>query len=106
MIPFAINGVAVDCINYAATTYKIPAAIILSVIKKEGGKNGQEVLNKNGTYDLGVLQVNEVWLPTIAPYGYTREDLQFNACKNILVGTWIIAMNLAKNVPPWQSIAN
>ena len=51
MMPVMINDVSVDCINNASIAHHIPAAIILSVMKKEGGKNGQAVRNKNGTID-------------------------------------------------------
>ena len=108
MIPIMINDTPVDCINNSAITYHVSAIAILSVMKKENSRNGQAVRNKNGTYDLGVMQINEIWLPKIAPYGYTREDLQFNACKNVAVGAWLISRSLAEGgaASAWTSIAN
>ena len=101
-----INDVSVDCINRAAIAYHVPVPIILSVMKQEGGKNGQAIRNKNGTIDYGILQINSIWLPKIAAYGYTKEDIQYNACKNMLVGVWIIAQNMASNPSVWKAIAN
>jgi hypothetical protein len=75
-------------------------------MKKENGRNGQAVRNKDGTYDLGVLQINTRWLPTLARYGYTRDDLQFNPCKNIMAATWILATNLAEGKTLWSAIGN
>ncbi len=108
MIPIMINDTPIDCINRAAIIYHVSATVILSVMKIENGRNGQAVHNKNGTYDLGVMQINEIWLPTIAPFGYTRSDLQFNACKNVAVGAWLISRNLAegRSASAWKSIAN
>lgn len=106
MIPIMINDVAVDCINQAAIIYHVPAAVILSVMKKENGKNGQAIKNKNGTYDYGVMQINDVWLPKIAAYGYSKEDIRYNACKNIEVATWIISLKMAAGKEVWSSIAN
>ncbi|HEX4044123.1 MAG TPA: lytic transglycosylase domain-containing protein, partial [Gammaproteobacteria bacterium] len=85
MIPIMVNDVPLDCINQAAITYHVPATIILSVMKKEGGKNGDANHNKNGTVDYGVMQINSIWLPKISAYGYTKDDLQYNACKNVAV---------------------
>ena len=101
-----INDVAVDCINSAAIAYHVPVEIILSVMKQEGGKNAQAVRNKNGTIDYGVLQINSVWLPKIAAYGYTKEDIQYNACKNILAGVWILSKSIANGKNVWSGIGN
>lgn len=106
MIPIAINDVPVTCINQAAIAYHVPATMILSIMKKEGGRNGQAVRNKNGTYDLGVMQINTSWLPTLSRYGYTKEDIQFNACKNVMVGTWILANSVADGKTAWQGVGN
>jgi len=102
----AINGAPIDCINAAVIAYHVKPTLILSVIQKEGGKNGQAVKNKDRTFDYGIMQINQRWLPKIAAYGYTKEDIQYDPCKNILVGTWIIAMHLSKNIPPWVAIGN
>ena len=61
MIPVALNDVDIGCINRAAMTYYVPVPIILSVMKKENGRNGQVVINKDGTHDYGVMQINDVW---------------------------------------------
>lgn len=106
MIPIMINDVPVDCINQAAITYHVPATVILSVIKKENGRNGQAVKNKNGTYDYGVMQINDVWLPKISAYGYTKADIQYDACKNVLVGTWILSQSIAEGKSLWLGIGN
>jgi soluble lytic murein transglycosylase-like protein len=106
MIPVMINDVAVDCINSAAIAYHVPVKIILAVMKQEGGKNAQAVRNKNGTIDYGILQINSIWLPKIAAYGYTKEDIQYNACKNISVGVWILSKSIANGKNVWSGIGN
>jgi soluble lytic murein transglycosylase-like protein len=106
MIPVLVNDVPIDCINHAAVVYHVPAIVILSIMKKENGKNGDANLNKNGTIDYGVMQINSLWLPKIAPYGYTKDDLQFNACKNVEVAAWIIAQNIPSGKSLWAGIAS
>lgn len=106
MMPILLNDTSVICINHAAITYHVPAQIILSVMKKEGGKNGDAHRNKNGTVDYGVMQINSIFLPKIAKYGYTKNDLQYDACKNVMVGTWLIATHLAEGKTFWTSVAN
>lgn len=106
MMPVLINDVPVDCINHAAIAYHVPAKVILSVIKQENGRNGLAKPNKNGTFDYGVMQVNTIWLSKLANYGYTKEDLQYDACKNVNVGTWILAQGLAQAKTAWHGIGN
>lgn len=106
MLPVLINDVPIDCINHAAIVYHVPATVILSVIKQESGRNGQAVRNKNGTFDYGVMQINSVWLPKIAAYGYTRDDMQYNACKNISVGTWILSQSITEGKNLWSGVGN
>lgn len=106
MIPILINDVPVDCINKAALQYHVPAPLILSVIKTEGGRNGMAKKNKNGTVDYGVMQINSVWLGKIKPYGFTAHDLQFNPCKNVEVGAWILSQNMASSSSAKEGIGN
>lgn len=106
MIPVMVNDVPIDCINHAAVVYHVPATLILAVIKKENGHNGQAVKNSNGTHDYGIMQINDIWLPKIAAYGYTRDDIQFNACKNVFVGTWILSQGIAEGQDIWRGIGN
>lgn len=106
MMPVLINDVPVDCINHAAITYHVPATVILSIIKQENGRNGLAKPNKNGTFDYGIMQINTIWLSKLASYGYTKEDLQYDACKNVSAGTWILAQGLAEAKTAWQGVGN
>jgi len=106
MMPVMINDVPVDCINHAAIIYHVPATIILAVMRKENGKNGDANINRNGTVDYGVMQINSLWLPKIAAYGYTKEDIQYSACRNVFVGTWILAQSISEGQDIWQGVGN
>ena len=106
MMPVLINDVPVNCISHAAIVYHVPVPVVLSIMRQENGRNGQAVKNKNGSYDLGVMQINSRWLPTLARYGYTREDLQFKPCKNVMAGTWILANSIANGDTLWSGIGN
>lgn len=106
MLPVIINDVPIACINHAAIAYHVPAKVIISVIKQEAGHNGQAVKNHNGSYDYGVMQINSIWLAKLARYGYSKDDLQFNPCKNVEAGTWILAHGIAEGKTIWQGIGN
>lgn len=101
-----INDVPVSCINQASIAHHVPATLLLAIMKKENGRNGQAVRNKDGTYDLGVMQVNTRWVKKLSQYGYTSHDLQFNPCKNVMAGSWILANSLADGKNVWAGIGN
>src|SRR5882762_4685919 len=93
-----IHDVPIECINQAAIVYHVPATLILSVLAVEGGRVGLVSVNKNGSVDYGPMQINSVWLSKLRPYGYTANRLQYDPCANVMVGTWILAQNIA-NTP-------
>lgn len=90
-----IHGVPIECINQAAITYLVPAKIIISVLAAEGGRPGMAKPNKNGTFDYGPMQINTIWLPKVAVYGYTKAQIQYDPCVNVMVGTWILSNKIA-----------
>jgi len=78
-----IHGVPIECINQAATTYHVPATLILAVLAVENGANGSASPNRNGTFDFGPMQINSIWLSQIRLYGYTQHQLQYDPCVNV-----------------------
>lgn len=101
-----IHGVPIECINKAAVAYYIPAKVIISVMEAEGGRPGLAHPNANGTYDFGPMQVNSIWVKKIARYGYTQQQLQYDPCANVMVGSWILSQQIANNDHYWEGIGD
>jgi len=99
-----IQGVPIECINKAAVTYFVPAKVIISVLKSEGGLPGLAKPNKNKTVDYGPMQINSIWLKHIAPYGYTQREIQYDPCINVMVGTWILSQEIAQGKTYWEGV--
>lgn len=99
-----IHGVPIECINQAAMVYHVPARLILSVLAIEGGRVGLASPNKNGTFDYGPMQINSIWLSRIQAYGYTEQQLRYDPCANVVVGTWILSQNIANASTTWRGI--
>jgi hypothetical protein len=70
-----INNIPISCINRTAVEFHVPATLIVSVLSIERGANGTISRNKNGTYDMGTMQINSKWLPTLEKYGYSENDI-------------------------------
>ena len=98
MIPLHISDVQLHCINEAAIEFNVPAKLIIAILNVERGKSGQAVKNTNGTYDLGPMQINTIWLPILKKYSITKHDLQFDPCINVKVGAWLLGRSIASYI--------
>lgn len=101
-----IHGVPIECINQASMQYLVPAPLIIAVLTTEGGKVGDANPNINGTFDYGPMQINSVWLSKIKPYGYSKEQIQFDPCINVSVGAWILSQAIADGRTLWDGVGN
>lgn len=83
------------CILAAGTAYRLPPAVLLILLRVEGGRLGQVSRNTNGTADIGPMQVNETWLPRLAAHWRatrlaTYAALRDDFCANLEGGAWIL----------------
>ncbi|KKW93031.1 lytic transglycosylase domain-containing protein [Sphingobium chungbukense] len=76
---------------------------------QEAGWIGAEVLNSNGTHDLGPLQINSWWVPRIAhmldrPPGHVRYWLRYDPCFNAQAARWIFLSALRTTGDFWKAV--
>ena len=85
-----------QCVQRAAKHYDISPFIIQTVVDIEGGKIGTVRKNTNGTYDLGVMQLNTVNFNKIKKRfpNTTYLDLILKPCVNIYVGSWFLSESI------------
>lgn len=89
----------VACMALVAQIYSLPPRVLPSIQRVEGGLPGAVVLNRNGSEDYGVMQINSVWLPTLARYtrldlATVRERLIARPCFNIAAAGLILRTHL------------
>lgn len=105
----AASKILAACLMLASQTYSVPPAVLVGIYKVEGGQVGQEVRNTNGTYDLGPMQINTVWLPELADkWGVSesmaRQWVRDDACTNVGVAAWILKGHLDETQSLAQAI--
>lgn len=93
------------CFEEAAARYNVPVKLLKTIARVESRMNPAAInTNKNGLgQDIGIMQINTGWLPTLRRYGIQREDL-WNPCTNIHVGAWIMAKNISSYGYTWEAI--
>src|SRR6185369_3041153 len=98
------------CLMIAAQTYMVPPGVLLGILQVEGGRIGQEVGNANGSYDLGPMQVNTIWLSTLSKrWNVDRETarqwVRDDGCVNMGVSAWILRQRINLTGSLWEGIA-
>jgi soluble lytic murein transglycosylase-like protein len=94
------------CFDAAADRYRLPASLLRAVARVEsGGLNARTAQNTNrdGTRDIGRMQINTGWLPTLSRWGIDEEKLR-DECVSIHVGAWILAGNVARHGANWEAV--
>ena len=107
-----MSKVIAACLMLAAQTYSVPPAVLVGIHQVEGGKPGQAVgPNGNGSYDLGPMQINTLWIPELAEkWGVSKNTamqwVKNDPCTNMGLAAWILRnhMNETKNLS--QAIAH
>ena len=82
------------CVAAAAERYHVPVGLFYGILAAEDTRVGQIVRDANGSYDMGPMGINSLWLPVLARYGITRLEVLDDGCQNIAVGAWILARKL------------
>lgn len=97
----------VECSIQAARHYQIPALVLLAVAEQEGGKPGQKVRNRNGTFDYGAMQINTVSLADLRKFGIHEKHVLAKGCYPYYLAAWRIAGHLRSDSGDiWQRAAN
>ena len=87
------------CMIAVANFYHLPPRVLPSIQVVEGGWPGAVSMNTNGTADLGVMQVNTIWVPHLAgvahmPREAVRERLIGDPCFNIAAAGVVLRIYL------------
>lgn len=95
---------AVACWDEAAARYHLNRDLLQAIARTESGLNSQAIgVNRNGSYDIGLMQINSAWLPALRAYGIAERDL-FEPCTNLHVGAWILAGQVSRLGYTWNAV--
>ncbi|NVN90207.1 MAG: lytic transglycosylase domain-containing protein [Desulfuromonadales bacterium] len=90
------------CFQEAGQKYGINPMVLRSIAKVESNNDpGAINKNSNGSYDLGLMQINSIWKPLL---GEERWNHLGDACYNTKTGAWILAMCINKYGYNWKAI--
>ena len=93
-----------DCVVEAAREHVVPLAALLGILAAEGGKEGEALSNKNGTWDLGVCQVNTVHLNDLLRVGLEPEDVLRDGCVNARAAAFLLRREYERAGDIWAAV--
>lgn len=84
--------------------YNIPSQLLWGIAKRESNFNPFAFnRNKNGTYDIGLMQINTIHLRLLNKNGIEINDL-FHPETNIAVGSFILSECFQKHGLNWKGL--
>ncbi|CAJ0781272.1 hypothetical protein R8510_04852 [Ralstonia chuxiongensis] len=99
-----VSGAYADCLDDAAARYSLDPHLVRAIAWHESGMSATAVnRNSDGSYDIGLMQINSSWQPTLARAGISMQSL-WDPCVNAYVGTWILSSNIARFGPTWKAV--
>jgi soluble lytic murein transglycosylase-like protein len=94
------------CFELAAAHYQVSAALLRAMAHVESGLNPTvRHDNADGTYDLGVMQINSSHFPELAErFHITERMLTERPCINIVVGAYLLRGMIDQFGPTWRAV--
>lgn len=101
-IYFVSGGKA--CFEEAAAYHHVDPWLLMSIAYVESGFDSNATnVNKNGSYDTGLMQINSIWFSTLKKKGIPISALK-NPCASAYIGAWILADNIKRYGYNWRAI--
>lgn len=98
---------ALACWDEVAQRHGVPADLLYAVAKVESGLNPKAVnrshIQRTGSVDIGLMQINSRHLPQLAKRGITESSL-FEPCTNLDVGAALLADLFVRRGLSWDSV--
>lgn len=93
-----------ECFRSASIRYGVEESLLKAIAYVESGMNERaRNVNRDGSEDIGLMQINSSWLKVLRNYGVTKEDL-YDGCVSIHVGAWILANNVYTHGYTWKAV--
>lgn len=94
----------IPCFRDAGSHYGIAPELLIAIAHVESRFDpSASPRNPDGSWDIGLMQINSRWLQVLQASGLTPESL-YEPCTSIWVGAWVLAGNVARYGYDWQAV--
>jgi soluble lytic murein transglycosylase-like protein len=92
------------CWEQAALRHQVNPHLLVAIAQVESGLRAHAIgRNTNGSIDIGLMQINTLWLPELARHGITARDL-LDPCVSVHVGAWVLAQKMRRHGNTWTAV--
>ncbi|MBB5390543.1 MULTISPECIES: transglycosylase SLT domain-containing protein [unclassified Herbaspirillum] len=100
----ALPAWAENCWNRVGAAYGIDPLLLVAIAKVESSLNPKAINhNRNGTYDVGLMQINSANFSYLRAAGITQEKL-YEPCTSIKAGAIILAGFIETHGYTWAAV--
>ena len=93
-----------DCWTQAARRHGVNPHLLVAIAEVESGLRADAVgRNRDGSVDLGLMQINSRWLPELRRHGLSAADLM-HPCVSVHVGAWVLAQAMRRHGNTWTAV--
>jgi soluble lytic murein transglycosylase-like protein len=98
-------ALAQSCWDAVASKYQISRDLLFAIAKQESNfKNHALNVNKNGSRDVCMMQINSSWFPTLQKFNISEQSLRQDPCLCLDTGAWILRQNIDRYGLTWQAV--
>ena len=96
------------CWAEVASRYDIEPELLQAIAAVESGyrADAMNLANRNGTRDIGLMQINSIHLPRLLKLGITEERLLAEPCLSVEVGASILAGFIQRFGYNWTAVGS
>jgi soluble lytic murein transglycosylase-like protein len=92
---------AAFCYQDAGNRYQVSPWLLWAIAKAESGLDPSALNhNRNGTVDVGLMQINSIWANQL---GETWKSLH-DPCTNVMAGAWILSQCMQDYGYTWKAV--
>jgi soluble lytic murein transglycosylase-like protein len=105
-ILFSLTGLAqADCWEEAGQQFSIAPELLYAIAEQESNLDPRAIgHNRNGSRDIGLMQVNSMHLPQLAKQRITEQTLLNDSCQALKVGAGILADFMRRYGYSWEAV--
>lgn len=101
-ISISNKSVEAFCFEAAAKVYGLSPDLLQAIARVESDLKPEAVnLNKDGSYDYGLMQINSFWYGILGEEIWNRLD---EPCDNVHVGAWILWKCIRRYGKVWEAV--
>lgn len=97
-----------SCLSKAAERWDVPEVILKAIILQEsGGRVDAHNINRNGSHDYGLMQINTVNVKPLQSKGLINDpSMLMQPCINIHAGAYLLSLKFKKYGYSWLAVGS